>query len=148
MRSHMHHDAAKDLWTCELKVPRQMAPVTLGFVLWNQGVCQRASSTASAPHLQIALLLPSADLSAASLPCPAFLHTAADEFDGSKAGRHFALPIGHAAGKPYPLGPSLVAASRASSSKPQDAACTMNFAVSVLAVAAACFFQRLASGAC
>jgi hypothetical protein len=33
----MHHDAAKDLWSIELKVPRHMAPVTLGFVLWNSG---------------------------------------------------------------------------------------------------------------
>jgi hypothetical protein len=37
MRSHMHHDAGKDLWSIELKVPRHMAPVTLGFVLWNSG---------------------------------------------------------------------------------------------------------------
>jgi hypothetical protein len=37
MRSHLHFDESKDLWVVELKVPRQMAPVTLGFVLWNAG---------------------------------------------------------------------------------------------------------------
>jgi hypothetical protein len=52
----------------------------------------------------------------------------ADEFDGSRAGRHFAVPIGHGAGKPYPLGPTLVHTTRPSS--PQDVRCTMNFAVS------------------
>jgi hypothetical protein len=48
-------------------------------------------------------------------------------FDGARSGRHFAVPVGHAAGKPQPLGPTLVAASQAS--RPQDAACTLNFAV-------------------
>jgi hypothetical protein len=38
MRSHLHYDTAKDVWSVELKVPRHMAPVTLGFVLWNSGV--------------------------------------------------------------------------------------------------------------
>ena len=38
MRSHMHYDQQKDLWHCELKVPRHMSPVLLGFVLWYPGV--------------------------------------------------------------------------------------------------------------
>lgn len=88
MRSHLHYDTAKDVWSVELKVPRHMAPVTLGFVLWN---------------------------------------SEADEFDGSRAGRHFAVPIGHGAGKPYPLGPTLVSTTRANN--PQDVRCTLNFAV-------------------
>lgn len=33
----MHYDDAKDLWTIHLDIPKHMAPVTLGFVLWNQG---------------------------------------------------------------------------------------------------------------
>lgn len=37
MRSHMHFDQSKDTWSVELKIPRHMAPVTLGFVLWNSG---------------------------------------------------------------------------------------------------------------
>jgi hypothetical protein len=37
MRSHLHLDQSKDVWSVELKIPRQMAPVTLGFVLWNAG---------------------------------------------------------------------------------------------------------------
>lgn len=52
----------------------------------------------------------------------------ADEFDGSRAGRHFAVPVGHGAGKPYPLGPTLVHTTRANN--PADARCTVNFAVS------------------
>lgn len=58
------------------------------------------------------------------------LRAEADEFDGSRAGRHFALPIGHGAGKPYPLGPTLVSTTRANN--PQDVRCTLNFAVSNL----------------
>jgi hypothetical protein len=54
----------------------------------------------------------------------------ANEFDGNRAGRHFAVPIGHGAGKPYPLGPTLVSTTR--SSNPQDVRCTMNFAVGCL----------------
>jgi hypothetical protein len=49
-------------------------------------------------------------------------------FDGARSGRHFAVPVGHSAGKPQPLGPTLVAATQAS--RPQEAACTLNFAVS------------------
>lgn len=37
MRSHFHFDESRDLWSVELKIPRHMAPVTLGFVLWNAG---------------------------------------------------------------------------------------------------------------
>lgn len=51
----------------------------------------------------------------------------ANEFDGNRAGRHFAVPIGHGAGKPYPLGPTLV--STTGSNNLQDVRCTMNFAV-------------------
>lgn len=51
----------------------------------------------------------------------------ANEFDGNRAGRHFAVPVGHGAGKPYPLGPTLVSTTR--SNNPQDVRCTMNFAV-------------------
>lgn len=40
MRSHLHYDESKDLWSVELKVPRAMTPLTLGFVLWNAGEAQ------------------------------------------------------------------------------------------------------------
>lgn len=88
---------------------------------------------------------------AAAITAAAFLVTAAaaserDEFDGSRAGRHFALPIGHKAGKPCPLGPTLVSVTR--TAQPQDAACTMNFAVSCSSGAADssavdCVFKRM-----
>lgn len=38
------------------------------------------------------------------------------------------MPIGHGAGKPYPLGPTLVSTTRANNL--QDVRCTLNFAVS------------------
>lgn len=88
MRSHLHYNQQQDVWALEMHVPRNMAPVNLGFVLWY-------------PELS--------------------------EFDGARSGRHFAVPVGHAAGKPQPLGPTLVAAGQAA--RPQDAACTLNFAV-------------------
>jgi hypothetical protein len=59
--------------------------------------------------------------------CSCHAHTEANEFDGNRAGRHFALPVGHGAGKPYPLGPSLVTTTL--SNNTQDVRCTMNFAV-------------------
>jgi hypothetical protein len=37
MRSHLHYNSDKDLWSLEMKLPRHMAPVTLGFVLWYPG---------------------------------------------------------------------------------------------------------------
>lgn len=61
--------------------------------------------------------------------CSCLGHAEANEFDGNRAGRHFALPVGHGAGKPYPLGPSLVTTTR--SNNTQDVRCTMNFAVRV-----------------
>jgi hypothetical protein len=43
------------------------------------------------------------------------------------------VPIGHGAGKPYPLGPTLVSTTRANN--PQDVRCTLNFAVRQAGVA-------------
>eukprot|EP00879_Flechtneria_rotunda_P022431 GHRR01023681.1.p1 GENE.GHRR01023681.1~~GHRR01023681.1.p1 ORF type:complete len:577 (+),score=194.30 GHRR01023681.1:772-2502(+) len=58
----------------------------------------------------------------------ATVHTAeTNQFEGTRAGCHFALPIGLGPGKPHPLGPTLMSASKAS--RPQDVVCTMNFAV-------------------
>eukprot|EP00775_Hariotina_reticulata_P005214 gene5214-5452_t len=90
MRSHLHYDSQRDLWALEMKLPRHMAPVTLGFVLWYPDT---------------------------------------DEFEGTRTGRHFALPVGLAAGKPAPLGPTLVATGKASN--PQEVPCTINFAVAL-----------------
>lgn len=49
MRSHLHFDQSKDLWSVELKIPRQMAPVTLGFVLWNSGKTTGSCASCSLP---------------------------------------------------------------------------------------------------
>lgn len=37
MRSHLHYNQSTDLWGLELQIPRNMTPVTLGFVLWYPG---------------------------------------------------------------------------------------------------------------
>jgi hypothetical protein len=41
MRSHMHYNEQQDVWALEMHVPRNMAPVNLGFVLWYPGALQQ-----------------------------------------------------------------------------------------------------------
>lgn len=48
MRSHMHYDQQKDIWALEMKVPRNMAPVLLGFVLWYPGTIANLDSSSNA----------------------------------------------------------------------------------------------------
>lgn len=61
--------------------------------------------------------------------CAAYCRAAeTNQFEGSPAGRHFAVPAGMSAGTPYPLGPTLVSTGKAA--QPKDVPCTLNFAVS------------------
>lgn len=60
------------------------------------------------------------------LACPLDL----DSFDAAPDGRPFSVPVGLSPGSPEPLGPDLVAVKPGNT--PQEAACTINFAVSGL----------------